>query len=80
MPRYDELNVLPYLDAVVRECLRLYAPVAGTSRTAAEDCVIPLAEPIVDRNGAKKNEILYVSMGSIVQSLYVRRVRNAPAE
>lgn len=64
MPRYDELNTLPYLDAVVRETLRLYAPVASTSRNAEEDCVIPLAEPIIDRNGVKKTEILCVAFST----------------
>lgn len=69
MPRYDELNALPYLDAVVRETLRLYAPVAATSRTSPEDCVIPLAEPIVDRKGVKRTEILYASTCSFFVSL-----------
>lgn len=71
MPSYDELNKLPYLDAVVREALRLYAPVSSTVRNAAEDCVIPLTEPIIDRNGVTKTEILLVSLStcSIVPTL-----------
>jgi len=66
MPRYDELNALPYLDAVVRETLRLYAPVAATSRTSAEDCVIPLSEPIVDRKGVKRTEIFIAKNTGVV--------------
>lgn len=50
----------------MRETLRLYAPVAATGRTATEDCVIPLAEPIIDRNGVKKTEILCVPVYPIV--------------
>jgi cytochrome P450 len=57
---YDELNNLPYLDAVVRETLRLYCPVLGTTRVATEDCVIPLGTPIVDNKGVSHTEILYV--------------------
>jgi len=47
----DELNALPYLDAVVRETLRVYPPVASTMRVATEDDVLPLSEPVKDRNG-----------------------------
>jgi cytochrome P450 len=47
----DELNALPYLDAVVRETLRIHAPVASTMRVATADDILPLSEPIKDRNG-----------------------------
>lgn len=57
-PSYEELNSLPYLDAVVRETLRLFAPFVGTTRMASEDTVIPLSKPIVDRDGVTRNEIL----------------------
>lgn len=38
----DDLNSLPYLDAVVREVLRLYPPVSSTLRVATKDDVVPL--------------------------------------
>jgi len=47
----DELNTLPYLDAVVREVLRLYPPVVSTRRVATRDDIIPLAEKLQDKNG-----------------------------
>ncbi|KAI0373445.1 cytochrome P450 [Pilatotrama ljubarskyi] len=50
-PTMEELNALPYLDAVVRETLRLHSPVTMLIREAAKDDVIPLSEPITDRNG-----------------------------
>lgn len=50
-PSMDDLNALPYLDAVVRETMRLHAPVSSTMRYAAKDDVIPLAAPYTDRNG-----------------------------
>ena len=50
-PSMDVLNSLPYLDAVVREALRLHAAVTSTIRIAEKDDEIPLSEPFVDRNG-----------------------------
>jgi cytochrome P450 len=50
-PTMDELNALPYLDAVVRETLRIHPPVASTIRVATQDDVLPLNEPVKDRNG-----------------------------
>ncbi|KAJ7235227.1 cytochrome P450 [Mycena rebaudengoi] len=50
-PSMDELNALPYLDCVVRETLRLYAPVPLTGRVAMRDDLIPLSTPYTDVNG-----------------------------
>ncbi|KAJ7291595.1 cytochrome P450 [Mycena rebaudengoi] len=47
----DELNALSYLDFVVRETLRLYAPVPLTGRVAMRDDLIPLSTPYTDVNG-----------------------------
>lgn len=58
MPTFDELNALPYLDAVMRETLRVYSPVPGTTRIAAKDSVIPLSKPFVDARGIVHQEIL----------------------
>ena len=56
-PSADELNALPFLDAVVRETLRLHAAVPSTIRIATHDDVIPLSKPIIDKNGVKRDEI-----------------------
>ena len=56
-PPMDELNSLPYLDAVVRETLRLHSPVTFIVREAKKDDVIPLSEPITDRYGRAHREI-----------------------
>ena len=50
-PTMDELNALPYLDAVVRETLRVHAPVPSTVRVATQDDILPLGEPIKDKYG-----------------------------
>ncbi|KAI5116592.1 hypothetical protein M0805_005187 [Coniferiporia weirii] len=56
-PSADTLGVLPFLDAVVRETLRLHAAVPSTIRVAMRDDVIPLAEPFVDTKGQRRTEI-----------------------
>ncbi|RPD78584.1 cytochrome P450 [Lentinus tigrinus ALCF2SS1-7] len=57
MPSMEDLNSLTYLDYVVRETLRLHAPVVVTARVAQKDDVIPLSEPIRDRDGNLLTEI-----------------------
>ncbi|GAA6043615.1 hypothetical protein JCM8097_008290 [Rhodosporidiobolus ruineniae] len=42
----QELDALPYLDAVTREVLRLESPVSATIRHAARDSLIPLGTPV----------------------------------
>ena len=56
-PTMEELNALPYLDLIVRETLRLHAPVTITSRMAVEDDVLPLATPLTDKHGNMVTEI-----------------------
>ncbi|KAG8855329.1 hypothetical protein FRB96_007127 [Tulasnella sp. 330] len=56
-PSMEELNALPYLDAVIRENLRINTVVIGVPREAARDDVIPLSIPIVDRKGVTRNEV-----------------------
>jgi hypothetical protein len=40
----DELKSFPYLDMVVRESLRLYAPVSVSRRVAIKDTVLPMRD------------------------------------
>lgn len=61
-PSMDELNALPYLDAVTRETLRVHAAVPNTIRVAMKDDVIPVSEPFFDKNGQVKKEIRCVSI------------------
>lgn len=57
-PTLEELNSLPYLDAVIRENLRVHAPVSHVSRIAAGDDVLPLGTPCVDTHGRKLTSLL----------------------
>ncbi|KAG8996469.1 hypothetical protein FRB94_008265 [Tulasnella sp. JGI-2019a] len=63
-PSMDELNSMPYLSNVVKEILRLRPTVPGARRMAASDIVIPLAHPIVDKDGKE------------IQSIFLRRGDN----
>jgi cytochrome P450 len=56
-PTMDDLNGLPYMDAVVRETLRLYPAVSGVLREAGKDDCIPLSKPFTDKKGIDHNEI-----------------------
>ncbi|OSC99352.1 cytochrome P450 [Trametes coccinea BRFM310] len=64
-PTMEELSALPYLDMVVRETLRLHAPVAMRMREAKRDDVIPVSEPFTDRHGKVQNEIR-IAKGNLV--------------
>lgn len=66
-PSMEELNGLHYLDHVVREVLRLYAPVPMMMREAAEDDVIPLDTPIVDKHGRMCESVRQVLYRPIVR-------------
>ncbi|CAE6522762.1 unnamed protein product [Rhizoctonia solani] len=48
---HDGLLELPYLDAIVKEVLRLYPPVPIISRVCTEDTVLPLDFPVDTPSG-----------------------------
>jgi len=64
-PTMEQLNALPYLESVVRESLRLYAPVSATQRIAMHDAEIPLQEPFTDKCGVLQSAVR-VSKGDLV--------------
>jgi cytochrome P450 len=51
------LDKLPLLDAVVRETLRVDAPVANAGRIATADTDVPLARPFIDRHGVRRDSV-----------------------
>jgi cytochrome P450 len=64
-PTMDELSSLHYLDAVVREALRVHSPAQSITRVATKDDVIPLGTPFVDKNGETHHSIK-VTNGDLV--------------
>ncbi|KAG0696180.1 cytochrome P450 [Suillus ampliporus] len=56
-PSMDELMALPYLDAVVRETLRVHSPVPSTVRIAMKDDILPLDTPFTDTHGVVHHSI-----------------------
>lgn len=53
----EQLNSLPYLDAVVREALRYHSVFAAAWRVAVKDDIIPVEKPYVDRYGKTRDHI-----------------------
>ncbi|KAG2739224.1 cytochrome P450 [Suillus brevipes Sb2] len=65
-PSYDDLtNKLPYLDAVAHEVLRLHAPVKEIPRSATQEDVIPLSEPLRTADGSF-TESVCIPKGTVV--------------
>jgi len=56
-PTMEDLMGLPYLDAVVRETLRLHSPVASLAKVAMKDDLIPLDIPFIDIKGNTQRAI-----------------------
>ncbi|KAF9253982.1 cytochrome P450 [Marasmius fiardii PR-910] len=54
---YNQLVSLPYLDAIVRETMRVYPPIHWVLRTAIKDTVLPLSTPVICADGSAVNEI-----------------------
>ncbi|WRT69267.1 uncharacterized protein IL334_006251 [Kwoniella shivajii] len=50
-PSLETLNSLSYMDAVIREVLRLCAPAPATMRQSTEDTIVPLGTPVRGRDG-----------------------------
>ncbi|EJD42473.1 cytochrome P450 [Auricularia subglabra TFB-10046 SS5] len=55
---YNGLVSLPLLDAVCRETLRMYPPVAFTLRTSTTDVIVPLARPVKGKSGTTHTQLL----------------------
>ncbi|KAI0318183.1 cytochrome P450 [Amylostereum chailletii] len=55
---HDALHELPFLEAVCRETLRLYPPVALVQRNARKDAILPLGTPMKGHDGKDVSEII----------------------
>ncbi|KAF9533504.1 cytochrome P450 [Crepidotus variabilis] len=66
---YDALNGLVYLDAICRETLRLYPPVAIVQRTTRKDAILPLGSPIQGLDGQIISEIPIPNNTNVIVSI-----------
>jgi hypothetical protein len=55
----EQLNTFSYLESVIRESLRLYAPLSSTTRAAMHDVEIPLQKPFKDKHGVLQSTVRY---------------------
>lgn len=55
---YDDLMRLPFLDAVIRETLRLFPPVSWGWRVARAETSLPLYRPVELAKGPHKGELV----------------------
>ena len=62
-PSLKDINSLQFLEAVVKEGLRLYAAVPNTLREASKDDVIPLKWPVKDRKTGEMMDKIVVNKG-----------------
>ena len=73
-PTYDDFvdpNLLPYLDAVCKEAMRMFPSAARNEKVVQEDDIIPLRQPIRGTDGSwiesipvKKGQVIHIpSMG-----------------
>ncbi|KAI0642751.1 cytochrome P450 [Trametes meyenii] len=66
---YDVLAKLPYLDAIVRETLRLYPPTSMINRVATRDTVIPLNNAVRSSYGEATSSINVPAGTNIIISI-----------
>ncbi|KAI0259683.1 cytochrome P450 [Gloeopeniophorella convolvens] len=66
---YDMLMSLPYLDAVVRETLRVYPPTSLLSRTARETTTLPLQYPILSSAGEEMKSVVVPQGTTVIMSI-----------
>ena len=71
-PTYDDFvdpNLLPYLDSVCREAMRMFPPAVRGEKVVEEDDIIPLRQPIRGADGSwiksipvKKGQVIHIPM------------------
>ncbi|KAI0922504.1 hypothetical protein AcW1_002875 [Taiwanofungus camphoratus] len=66
---YDVLVGLPYLDAILRETLRVFPPTSLLSRTTRKDIVLPLQYPVRSFSGAEITAIPLRENTTVIMSL-----------
>ncbi|ORY35907.1 putative cytochrome P450 [Naematelia encephala] len=62
-PSLDQLNSLPYLEAFIRELLRVYPSTPAQVRVVTKDEVLPLSTPVRSREG-RMMDVVHVKKGT----------------
>ncbi|KAJ2931689.1 hypothetical protein H1R20_g5421, partial [Candolleomyces eurysporus] len=68
-PDHDQLVGLPYLDAVCRETLRLFPPVATILRETQVDAMLPFSTPVKGSKNEEMSEVLIPRGSAILISI-----------
>ncbi|TEB30223.1 cytochrome P450 [Coprinellus micaceus] len=68
-PDHDDLVNLPYLDAVCRETLRLYPPVATITRETQADVFLPLSKPMKGIDETEMSEVFLPKNSNVFISI-----------
>ncbi|KAF7369928.1 hypothetical protein MSAN_00622300 [Mycena sanguinolenta] len=63
---FNELERLPFLDAVVREILRVYSPVTFVWRQTTKDVMVPLTYPIRSTITGEETKELLIKQGTAI--------------
>ncbi|KAH9941748.1 cytochrome P450 [Epithele typhae] len=66
---YDTLMALPYLDAVLRETLRVHPPTNMINRTCTRDAILPVEFPLTDASGEEVKAVHVPAGTNIVISI-----------
>ncbi|TFK83083.1 cytochrome P450 [Polyporus arcularius HHB13444] len=66
---YDVLVHLPFLDAVVRETLRVHPPTSMLNRTCTKDAILPLQFPVRSTTGEEVTAIHVPAGTNIIMSI-----------
>ncbi|PVG01512.1 cytochrome P450 [Serendipita vermifera] len=53
----EQMDALPYLDAVVKETLRFHPATENTFREAQEEDIVPVEKPYIDKYGKERHNI-----------------------
>ncbi|ODN87686.1 hypothetical protein L198_06910 [Cryptococcus wingfieldii CBS 7118] len=75
-PPFETLDNLPYLEAVIRECLRFFPAASFIYRHATEEATVPLGTPVIGKNGKLMTEFKMDTVNLLF--IPVRAVNTSP--
>ncbi|KAJ6602781.1 cytochrome P450 [Mycena vulgaris] len=76
-PTIEDLSTLPYLDSIIKETLRIHAPIPTSIRRAMHGDVLPLSKPYLDTKG-KLHDTLPIRKGTYIR-IPIQEIQLDPA-